>query len=151
MLGSARMVTLGALLSLFVVLPVVAQTTPGNETSRHSGVEKRKGDICIDIIRIRRTRVIDDNTILFYLRGGEIYVNELNYRCPGLGFEQGFSYATSLTQLCCNREIIRVLRRGTACGLGEFTKINAKTAEAIIAGDRLDPSHADDDGPRRRD
>ncbi len=111
--------------------------------------EDDRRNICIDLARIRRTEVVDDNTILFYLRGGDVYVNELTYRCPGLGFEDGFSYTTSLTKLCSNKEIIRVLDRGTACGLGTFTKIDKATARAILAGEKLDPSRLDDGGAAR--
>lgn len=84
---------------------------------------------CIELVRIDHTEVIDDSTILFYMKGGDIMQNKMPYRCFGLRFEDGFSYATSLPQLCSS-DIIKVLRRGTACGLGQFTPYEKpKTAD----------------------
>lgn len=84
---------------------------------------------CITRSSIRSTDVIDDQTIDFKMRGGDIYRNRLPNRCGGLGFEEAFSYKTSTNQLC-SVDIIHVLSqtggrldtRG-ACGLGKFQKI----------------------------
>jgi hypothetical protein len=78
---------------------------------------------------IRSTDVIDDQTIDFKMRNGDIYRNRLPSKCSGLGFEEAFSYKTSTNRLC-NVDIIHVLSqtggrldtRG-ACGLGKFQKI----------------------------
>ena len=84
---------------------------------------------CITRSSIRSTDVIDDQTIDFRMRNGDIYRNHLPSKCPGLGFEEAFSYKTSTNQLC-NVDIIRVLddtagRLDTraACGLGKFQQI----------------------------
>lgn len=84
---------------------------------------------CITRSNIRSTDVIDDQTIDFKMRNGDIYRNSLPHRCSGLGFEESFSYKTSTNQLC-SVDIIHVLSqtggrldtRG-ACGLGKFQKI----------------------------
>ena len=84
---------------------------------------------CIMRSSIRSTDVIDDQTIDFRMRNGDIYRNHLPSKCSGLGFEEAFSYRTSTNQLC-NVDIIRVLdqtagrldTRG-ACGLGKFQQI----------------------------
>lgn len=83
---------------------------------------------CLDLVRIRNTRVLDDQTILFYMRGNEVYKNTLPNKCPGLGFEKTFTYSTSLSRLC-NTDIITVLyttpvQRGASCGLGMFQRID---------------------------
>lgn len=84
---------------------------------------------CISITRIRNSRVHDDRTIDFEMTGGKVYRNTLPGRCPRLGFEEAFTYSTSLSRLC-NTEIIYVLesvggelRRGAGCGLGDFVPI----------------------------
>ena len=82
---------------------------------------------CLGLTQIRETRVRDDRTIDFVTRGGKIYRNTLPYSCAGLGFEQRFSYATSLSQLC-SVDIITVLRmsplsQGPSCGLGPFQPV----------------------------
>lgn len=84
---------------------------------------------CIPIIQIRNSRVRDDRTIDFEMSGSKVYRNTLPNKCPRLGFEEAFTYETSLTQLC-NTDIIYVLehfggelRRGPGCGLGEFVPV----------------------------
>ena len=86
-----------------------------------------KPESCIPLQSIRESRVRDDQTIDFYMRGGKVYRNVLPGTCPQLGFEERFSYATSLSQLC-STDIITVLQspgitRGASCGLGEFQPV----------------------------
>jgi hypothetical protein len=82
---------------------------------------------CIDLGWLDRSQIVDDQTILFHMKGGQVYENKLPYRCFGLKFEDGFAFATSLHQLC-NTDIIKVLHRGTSCGLGMFIPLDkAKT------------------------
>ena len=83
---------------------------------------------CVPLASIRSTHVRDDRTIDFEMRNGDVYRNTLPYECPSLGFDESFSYETSLTQLCAV-DIITVLhrtggiRRGASCGLGKFQPI----------------------------
>jgi len=84
---------------------------------------------CVNRSLIRSTDVVDDYTIDFTMAGGKVYRNTLPRRCPGLGFEDAFSYRTSINRLC-NVDIIRVIRNfgggineGAACGLGKFQQI----------------------------
>jgi hypothetical protein len=82
---------------------------------------------CISNHSIRETRVRDDSTIDFYMNGGKVYRNKLPNSCPELGFEEHFSYETSIDQLC-NVDIIHVFHTsppmpGAACGLGQFQPI----------------------------
>lgn len=84
---------------------------------------------CVSLNRIRSTDVIDDSTIDFKMAGGKTYRNSLPYSCPGLKFEDRFSYKTSISQLC-SVDIIRVLNNygghlseGAGCGLGKFQPV----------------------------
>ena len=83
---------------------------------------------CVNLQSIRETRVRDDSTIDFYLNGGKTYRNTLPYKCSGLGFQQAFSYKTSLTRLC-SVDLITVIQqgggpiRGATCGLGQFQPV----------------------------
>jgi hypothetical protein len=81
---------------------------------------------CVQLVSIDHTRVRDDRTIDFYMRGRQVYRNTLPQSCPGLGFEESFSYKTSLSRLC-SVDIITVLHhdriRGASCGLGQFQPI----------------------------
>lgn len=90
---------------------------------------------CIIRSNIRSTDVIDNQTIDFKMRNGDIYRNKLPSKCSGLGFDEAFSYRTSTNQLC-NVDIIRPLdntagrieTRG-ACGLGKFQQIEKTKRE----------------------
>jgi hypothetical protein len=86
-----------------------------------------KAEDCIPLQSIRETRVRDDRTIDFYMRGGKVYRNVLPGTCPQLGFEERFAYQTSLSRLC-STDIITVLlmpstTRGASCGLGKFQPV----------------------------
>ncbi len=79
---------------------------------------------CVRVNDIRRTKVIDNQHILFELRGGEAYLNTLPHRCPRLAVEDRFSYRVTVGQLC-NVDTITVLTAtpisaGATCGLGTF-------------------------------
>jgi hypothetical protein len=84
---------------------------------------------CVPIRSIRSTAVVDDSTIDFKMVGGKTLRNHLPLSCPGLKFQDSFSYRTSLSQLC-NVDVIRVvqnygggLQEGAACGLGKFQPV----------------------------
>ncbi|MDZ7784717.1 MAG: hypothetical protein U5K56_17835 [Halioglobus sp.] len=101
--------------------------------------EKKK---CVSLARIDRTRVVDDRSILFYMRGGDIYMNRLPHRCIGLRRGETFMYKTSLNQLC-NVDIITVLddigfgfSRGASCGLGSFQLIGEEAAKMLLSRER---------------
>ena len=82
---------------------------------------------CVPLAQISHTRVLSAGVIDFHLRSGEVYRNTLPASCPGLGFEQRFSYKTSLSRLC-SVDLITVLypsgpTQGATCGLGPFQRI----------------------------
>lgn len=79
-------------------------------------------ETCVSTTRISNTNVIDDDTILFKMRGKKVYLNRLSHSCHGLRMAGGFSYRISTTQLC-KGEIITVLQPiggGASCALGKF-------------------------------
>jgi hypothetical protein len=103
--------------------------TPSGEADQWALANAREtgpAENCIQLVRIRDTRVRDDQTIDFNLVDGSVWRNRLPYECPGLGFEERFAYRTSLTQLC-NVDTITVLHsdgsRGASCGLGQFQPV----------------------------
>lgn len=91
-------------------------------------------DQCIPLNRIKQTKAIDNQTIVVELRGQDGWRKmETASRCPGLKFEDSFSYATSLTQLC-KGDIITVLGGvGSKCGLSQVTVIDEQEAQDLIA------------------
>ncbi len=83
---------------------------------------------CIPIVQIEESRVRSDQVIDFVMRGrDQVYRVDLGRPCPELGFEQRFSYETSLSQLC-STDIITVFQtsppmRGASCGLAPFQPV----------------------------
>ena len=82
---------------------------------------------CIPLSGIRTSHVRNDQIIDFAMSGGKTYRNTLPTACPGLGFQESFSYETSLSQLC-STDIVTVIytsppMRGASCGLGSFQPV----------------------------
>ena len=92
---------------------------------------------CVSLHQIDRTKVVDDDTVLFFLKGGDVVRNDLPRRCPTLMSENTFMYRTSLEQLC-NSDTITVLNDvgfgflpGATCSLGEFEAITEDEADTL--------------------
>jgi hypothetical protein len=81
---------------------------------------------CIRAIDISHTRIRNDSTIDFVMRGQQVYRNVLPYSCSGLAAADKFSYSPTTGELC-SVEIIRVIENdgspGPSCGLGKFQRI----------------------------
>lgn len=100
----------------------------------------RTPESCISTSRVRSTHVVDDRTILFYMRGRRLaYLNELPRDCPRLAREGRFSYRTHGGRLC-DSDTITVLesfggrfQSGATCRLGEFLPITRAEAREIEA------------------
>ena len=116
---------------MFAGLALLACTAPGLARDRSeipAATPDGKPESCIPLHQIRETRVHGDRTIDFIVNNRKVYRNTLPYACPSLGFEEKFSYSTSLSQLC-STDIITVLysspdlSRGASCGLGQFQPV----------------------------
>ena len=84
---------------------------------------------CLPTSRIQNTRVQGSQVIDFLALGGETWRTTLRAPCPGLAFEERFSYETSIGQLC-RTDTIQVLRAGgtglvpgVRCQLGDFVPV----------------------------
>ena len=115
------------LLLLLVAAPALAQIEPPAAPP-----ETRN---CLQLMQIRSNTVVDGQAIDFRLRDGSVWRNRLPRACPTLGFNQAFSYSTSIPQLC-NVDMIRVIVQGNpgiigaSCGLGKFERLPPKPTKA---------------------
>lgn len=116
---------------LLAALTFAAIAAPGAARDRSEippATPAGKPQSCIPLRQIQQTQVHGDSTIDFIMSGHKVYRNTLPNACPSLGFEERFSYATSLSQLC-STDIITVLHAspslspGASCGLGEFQPV----------------------------
>jgi hypothetical protein len=93
---------------------------------------------CISTPRIRNTDILDDRTIIFYMRGNrEVYRTYLPNECPGLERNDRFAYQTRNSQIC-SVDLITVLEQfggrldpTFTCRLGEFIPITIEEAEEL--------------------
>ena len=104
-----------------------ADNAPGERREIVAATSTGEPRTCIPL-PIRESRVRSDQVIDFIDRTGSTYRVTLPQPCPGLGFEERFTYATSLNQLCA-QDIITVLyqtgglQRGASCGLAPFVPV----------------------------
>lgn len=80
-------------------------------------------EMCLDIPRIKETLILDNQTIIFRMLGGDLYINRLPIKCHGLKIANGFGYSTSIAKVCM-QDLITTISPGSApgstCSLGEF-------------------------------
>ena len=96
---------------------------------------------CVRISAIDDIKIVNDDTLIFRMRGGKYYRNDLPHRCPGLRRSDTLMYRAS-TGLLCNVDLITVLddwgfgfSPGVSCGLGMFTPVTREEAEDILKYD----------------
>ena len=129
-----QLVAAGFFMSLTVT--ALAQD-PAEEAPEEAPVFDENTADCISLRNVRRTEVVDDRNVLFYMRGKTVYHNILPRACGGLAREDRFSYQTSIGRLC-HLDHIRVLyddpfglREGNRCALGVFHKMDSEDAKAF--------------------
>ncbi len=136
-----------AIVSTAACAVVTALVTADTARAQDDAIDRTPQD-CVSVSRIRTTHVVDDRTILFYMRGrDQVYLNELPRECPRLATEGRFAYETRVGRLC-EIDTITVLesfggrfQRGATCRLGAFHPITEAEAAEIEAG----PERARDD------
>ena len=105
------------------LVPAIAVAAEGQDKAAAPAAAEKVQ--CVPLFMIDQTKIVDDKTILFIMKNGVVWRNELPFPCHGLKYEDRFSYKTSLNQRC-STDIITVLPSmgipGPSCGLGEFVR-----------------------------
>jgi hypothetical protein len=121
-----------------LILPVCLLHLSVAGPSLADEVEDEEAQRCIQVRTIRRTDVLDDLNIFFYMRGKAIYHNTLLRQCKGLSRDRRFSYTSSVNRLCY-LDSIRILhdsgwglQEGRSCQLGYFRPVTEEDIELII-------------------
>ena len=89
----------------------------------------------VRVRNIKRTEVVDDHTILFFMTGKKIYANIMKNRCAGLKRENRFGYEVRVGQLS-DLDVITVLDAfgvRNHCGLGKFHEVSKTEDDQPIA------------------
>lgn len=121
----------------FLMLTTATNAAEPTASTEPVAAAEDTAERCIPIRSIKQTKVIDDQTIIFYTSGKRNYKNRLPYSCGGLAIADSFMYRTSVSQLC-SVDIITVLNRmgsnygpGPSCGLGVFEQIDARQLDEL--------------------
>ncbi len=130
-----------AALALAAALALGAGTAGADDASGAAtpAAAPAKTEKCLLLNRIRHTRVVDQQTVLFYLSGNEIYKNALPHKCGALRPNEAFLYKSSINQICSVDTITPLMSTGggymasTSCGLGSFELIDKDAAEKLLA------------------
>ncbi len=84
---------------------------------------------CLSLHAINTMKVIDENNILFYVRGQKLYQNTLPRKCSGLRPGSVISYEVYMGRLCSN-DLISVMDKfgdrfspSNKCSIGKFEQI----------------------------
>ena len=71
----------------------------------------------------------DDRTMIFHMRNGDVWRNDLINSCPGLRLLGGYSFVPTnpgTNEICGNVQSVRLNSSGAICMLGEFTRMPSK-------------------------
>ncbi|HEX8381010.1 MAG TPA: DUF6491 family protein [Allosphingosinicella sp.] len=125
-------IMLSSLAAVSILAGCAQGTTQRQEADRRALAEARPvGEPvgCVELSRIDHTRVRDDRTIDFHMRGREVYRNRLRHECSGLAFDDSFAYRNSTGRLC-SVDLVTVNRSGggpgPTCALGTFQRIETE-------------------------
>lgn len=129
------------LVPLFVLgIAAAAASLAQDEAEEPNDVEERDLDAehCVRINDIDEIDIVDGDTLIFRLRGGKVYRNDLPHRCPGLKRNDTLMYRSSIGRLC-SVDIVTVLEDwgfgfapGASCGLGMFHPITEQIADEML-------------------
>jgi hypothetical protein len=127
---SARKMTFPlVILSVAATAPALAQ-----EESEERNMDSTH---CVRISNIDNIDIINDRTLLFEMRAGSSYRNDLPRNCPGLDERDTLMYRSTVGQLC-NIDIITVLddwgfgfAPGVSCSLGMFHPVSEQAAQEL--------------------
>lgn len=94
---------------------------------------------CISSLKIKESKALDRQTILFTLHGGKTYLNKLPQRCSGLNYGRPFTHRSGSESKLCSSNSIFVSSAGVGtfanaglesshpCALGRFERLEKKT------------------------
>lgn len=130
----------------------VAMLLAAGAVGQDDGAFDRTPQRCIVVSNIDKTEAVDDQTIIFHMRGRAVYRNQLPRECPGLQRENRIGYEARTARLCSN-DTVTVLedsgfggfdrgvdprdmqfgrfRRGFTCRLGEFIPMSPADVEEL--------------------
>jgi uncharacterized protein DUF6491 len=118
------------------LLPLLAGASVLGQDDQEGAFDRTPQD-CITVTRIDQVEAVDDQNLLFKLRGHNVYRNTLPSKCPNLARENRIAYETRTSRLC-KVDLITVLesygvgfRPGFTCRLGAFVPLSPAEVEDL--------------------
>jgi hypothetical protein len=111
-------------------------------TTKSSSQDAAAVQTCLYMGEVRRTTILDDNNILFYMRNGTVYQNRLRNTCFMLHSTNLFTYGSSVMRRLCAGDIISVLSDSSfggapfpmaTCNIGNYVPIDKDVADDLVA------------------
>ena len=132
------LIMLACLINLSAPVPSMA-----DEPDEPDEVKEAKSRTCISTRNLKKTAVVDDLNVLFFMVGTAVYHNILPRACDGLSLSGRFAYTTYAGSLC-ELDMIEILagnsyQRGRSCRLGYFYPVTNEDIVALIEKSRKQP------------
>jgi hypothetical protein len=123
-----------------VAVSAVAQ----DDAADVEGAFDRTPQNCILVSSIDETDAVDDQNLIFRMRGDKVFRNHLPRKCPGLERENRIAYEARNSRLC-SIDTITVLEQrfgvglqgGFTCRLGEFVPLSPAEVEDLDVRERV--------------
>ena len=113
MMKTKSLAIAGAAFALLTATAATAQNAgPGTTTGG--------GKICLWTYQVDHTHYVNPTTMLFYMKDGKVWQNNLKTPCPSLSLH-GFTYVSRSDQICGPEIGINVIQTGESCTLGNFS------------------------------
>jgi len=122
---------------------VAASAVAQNDLADVEGAFDRTPQNCILVSSIDETDAVDDQNLIFRMRGNKVFRNHLPRKCPGLERENRIAYEVRNARLC-SIDTITVLEQrfgvglqgGFTCRLGEFIPLSPAEVEDLDLRER---------------
>lgn len=141
--------------SVFVALVALIVAAGATHAPRAQAQAPNVAQACVYRPNIDHTRVLDDRTILFFMRDRAIYQNTLKDQCYSLKSVNRFAYGeASLHRICAGNWISVIqsvtpgaISQNNSCRLGAFVPVDQDVVDELIAA--ADPSGKNKSGDKR--
>lgn len=101
---------------------VVGACAAGAAQMSGPGGDASPARVCLDVSQIANRVALSDTQIRLDMNNGDRWINTLKSQCPGLRFNNAFSWDVTGGQVCSNTQTIHVLDQNTPCQLGDFSR-----------------------------
>lgn len=129
---SALAVSAALVLGSVVNAAEIADSEPGSPSldellATDAAVDYDQSKRCLSLHKFDEVRALDENHILFEMKGGKYYVVQLERRCPGLLPQNAVGYEHRSSRLCATDRVRGIGVTGSfspTCQLGRFQPIS---------------------------